>query len=521
MEGEAFAIDGSTLRNYTTGGNSTYEITLSATADFLWDNAGKTVYNVVTFASAKSADNTKLEGNKVHVRLIANVGAKTKASALTHEADYRDAYWDAAFKATSYNVNVPNTTTRNDADECLYRNNLNMSFKTYGADDGIYNGIVKLPGIAKTDVKRMVYYFCKDMAGNQNIGGIDVEFLILDNDKTTWNGTTTPALADNRADTLLARPKGSTGAYSVIAYIQNYEIKANNYAQSILSKAADPTVKEVYNLFEYNKDNNNLAPKTGTIQISKTKSINYTTDATLAKRLLNTEKMNVLIGSYAEVCEVNTKVKTISVSYDGKDHFQADIIKPVYGQKSKDPRIYDAINFPINADGTKKSYIRLEDMLDLYEWRYLFDNKNANEYKFGYPEYNKANNYTSIGTWHWNFYGPFTITVNPADVRCDIDGDGTKNKVPAGFYVGYDKFGTGLFAPGAVGAAANSVNVTDPTDGALSGHFVKTEFGVLTYHNNGTKLTKNRHLYVPIKVQYGWGEFTVEVTVLIYATDEA
>ena len=171
--------------------------------------------------------------------------------------------------------------------------------------------------------------------------------------------------------------------------------------------------------------------------------------------------------------------------------------------------------------GTKKSYIRLEDMLDLYEWRYLFDNKNANEYKFGYPEYNKANNYTSIGTWHWNFYGPFTITVNPADVRCDIDGDGTKNKVPAGFYVGYDKFGTGLFAPGAIGAAANSVNVTDPTDGAASGHFVKTEFGVLTYHNNGTKLTKNRHLYVPIKVQYGWGEFTVEVTVLIYATDEA
>jgi hypothetical protein len=133
------------------------------------------------------------------------------------------------------------------------------------------------------------------MAGNQNIGGIDVEFLILDNDKKAWNGATTGTLADNRADTLLARPKGSTGAYSVIAYIQNYEIipsavGAYNYAQSILSTAADPTVKEVYNLFEYNKHNSNLAPKTGTIQISKTKSINYTTDATLAKRLLNTRE---------------------------------------------------------------------------------------------------------------------------------------------------------------------------------------------------------------------------------------
>ena len=518
MEGDAFVLDGSTLRNFSTGGNSTYEITMAAPADVLWDYAGKEVTNVVTFASAKSADNTKLEGSKIQVRLISKVKGVTKAAPLTHDADYRDAYWDAAFTYTSYNVNVPNEATKWNPNECLYRNNLNMSFKTYGAGDGIYNGIVKLPGINKTDIKRIVYHFCKkDVEAIKSIGGIDVEFLVLDNDKSTWNQTTTPALSDNRADTLLARKKGSTGAYSVIAYIQNYEIKAGNDAQSIL--AGDASVKDVYNLFEYNKDNANLAPTTGTIPVSKTKSITYTTDATLAKQLLNTEKMYTLIGAYAEICDINTLVKTVEISYDGQDHFQANIIKPVYGEENKGALIYDAVNFPINSNQTKKSYIRLEDMLDLYEWRYLFDNSNKAEYLFQYPTYNTNGTYKTTGSWHWSFYGPFTITVNPANVECDIDG--TRTKVPAGFYVGYNQFGTGAFAPGVVGAAANDVNITDPTDDTPSGHFVKTEFGVLTYHNNGTKLTKDRHLYVPIKVQYGWGEFTIWATVLIKATDEA
>ena len=512
MESEGFAASGSTLRNYSTGGNSTYEITLAATGDELWDHAGGQIENVVTFASGISADQKSLTGNKIQVRLIAKVNGLKKENPLTHEADYRPAYWDDAKTYTSYNVNVPNTASKWNEAECLYRNNLNMSFITYGVDDGVYNGIVKLNSVKKTDVKRVVYHFCKDMESITEIGQFKVEFKVLDNDKKTWDGT---AADLNRADTLLARIKGDK-TWSVIAYIQNYEIKANNDAKAIL--AGDAPVKDVYNLFEYNKYDN-LGAKTATVKISAKESITYTTDPILAKNLLNTEKMYCLIGAYAEVCDVNTKVKTVQITYDGKDHFQANIIKPVYGEKNNGAKVYDAVNFPVSTkDANKKSYIRLEDMLDLYEWRYLFDNTNKAEYLFEYPTYT-GNNYKTTGSWHWWFYGPFTITVNPTKVECDIDG--TRTKIPAGFYVGYDKLGTGLFNPGVVGAAANTVNITDPTDDTPSGELVKTEFGVLTYHNNGTKLTQDRHLYVPIRVQYGWGEFTIWVEVLIKATDEA
>ena len=165
-------------------------------------------------------------------------------------------------------------------------------------------------------------------------------------------------------------------------------------------------------------------------------------------------------------------------------------------------------------------------MLDLYEWRYLNNQANKKEYLFGYPTYTYKSatdtwNTSSIGSWHWSFYGPFTITVNPTKITCDIDGDGTKTKVPAGFYVGYDQFGTGLFAPTAVNAAANGVVLVDPSNNTATTYFVPTEFGVVTYINNGTPLTKDRHLYVPIKVQYGWGEFEIEVEVLIKSTKNA
>ena len=514
------AGNGSIIRNYTIGGNTTYEISWTVSGDQMWEKAGQAVYNYVTFASGMDQTG-KLTGRKVVVKLISSVKAIAKSVALTHDADYREAYWNADWSATNYNVNVPNTDSKWKKDSCLYKNLLNQSFKTYNVGDGIYNGIVKLPDINKESVKRMVYFFCKDIESVKKIGNENIEFKVLANNKDVAAGA-----LDNRADTLLAR-QGNAARWSVIAYIQNNEIKAGNYVSTILAGeygAANTKVMGAYNLFEYNKGhrhdrNYDIDDVEEGETLTATGNILWTTDATLAKKLLNTAEMFTYIGAYAEICELNTKVKTVNVTFDGADHFKADIIKPVYGENKDGAVVYDAVNFPVSdTDANKKSYIRLEDFFNLYEWRYLFDNSNKNEYLFVYPTYD-GNNYKTTGSWHWSYYGTFKITVDPTTITCDIDGNETP--IPAGFYVGFDKQGDGTFNPGAVGTAAKTVDIKDPSSNAASGTLVKTEFGVLTYHNNGTKLTIDRHLFVPIHVEYGWGSFDVKVTVTLKATKES
>ena len=530
----------------TTGGNSTYMIYWNVPADTLWKYAGQEIHNIVTFSTGSDGQNAT--GRKLVVKLVTNVEGIQKAYNLT-TPDYRPDYWRNNYAFTEFNVNIPNFNSQLKEDSCLYKNNLNHPFITND------NGVILLGDADDPlDVAKMYYYFCDDMEdGEKTIGNTKVTFKILD------NKTTDP-------DTLLAKKSGDI--WSVIGYITNNAV--NNPVKISEQKTVNgtTTAKDIWNLFEYNKYAfaAHTTPWTDQAEggFSTIGTLKVTEDPTLAKELLNTADMNVLIGAKAILCNPESDKYTVDVTFNGEDHFQANILKPVYGE-SGEGEIYDGVNFPYNPSApAKKSYIKLEDMVKFYEWRYLYDEAKKEEYKFGFPTYGKKGGtgddqnkivVKTNGTWHWTYYGlcsheydkvwsgaawanrakagdsfqAFEIDIDLKNIKCNINGPGTKVNLPAGLYVGFVSDVTGAIDPSGTGVtegttAAPNVTLVDPAnDETVTGDpaTVYTNYGVLTYHNTGNKLQNDIELYVPIIVKYGWGEFTVIVTVPVKKTANA
>ena len=49
----------------------------------------------------------------------------------------------------------------------------------------------------------------------------------------------------------------------------------------------------------------------------------------------------------------------------------------------------------------------------------------------------------------------------------------------------------------------------------------ETEAGFLTYKNNGTNVTKDYELYIPVTLNYGWGSISKTITVKVYKTTDS
>ena len=200
-------------------------------------------------------------------------------------------------------------------------------------------------------------------------------------------------------------------------------------------------------------------------------TITYNKNSKLAKELLNTEKMYTLIGAYGEVCDDATK--KVEITFEGEDHFQANFIRPISITSVANDAFIDGVDF-----GEKGSFIRLEDLIDPYDWRGRHFNNEDGQYS----------NY-------WGFYGPFEVEVDTKNAECNLNG--VRQAVPVTVDLKQNAettMGTGLNAK-------------------------ESEYGFLTYKNNGNVVTADFEIYVKVKVNYGWGTIlTAWITVPVGST---
>lgn len=196
-------------------------------------------------------------------------------------------------------------------------------------------------------------------------------------------------------------------------------------------------------------------------------TVTYNKNSKIAKELLNTGAMYTYIGATGRVCDDATK--TVTITFDGKDHFQANFIRPVNIAEKAADNFIDAVDF-----GEKGSFIRLEDLIAPYDWR----NREFSDY-----------------TNYWDFYGPFKITADVDNAECDLNG--VRQGVPV-----------------TVELKADYTNLTMGT-----GADAKTsKYGFITYKNNGTKVSAF-NIYVKVTVDYGWGTIkTGFITVPVAST---
>jgi hypothetical protein len=187
----------------------------------------------------------------------------------------------------------------------------------------------------------------------------------------------------------------------------------------------------------------------------------------VAKRLLNTDEFYTYIGATAYYC--GNESYPVEVTFNGEDHFRGDFIRPVYLRTNPDEGFIDGVDY-----GEAGSYIDLTDLVNPYDWR----NRNFND-----EPYNG---------YYWGYYGPFTFTVDIENITCDLNGADPHVAVPATI-------------------------VLEQTDASWNG--LTSQYGFLTYKNNGNNVS-SFNLYVPVTVDYGWGQITTtEIKVSVKGTN--
>ena len=399
----------------------THVIRWTVPADSLWKYAGKEIS-----INGRYYKNEEDERNGVYVdvKLTASVEDLAKSFNLDSEkGDYIANYWTEDFSATNYNVTTPSVadTLPADADKCVFKSDINASFVTYPATSP-KAGLLKVSD-ALTQVE---YFFCntKDegVGTITKIGDLNVKFEVKAEGTELW-------AAIMKAD----KPTEVAVASEMVAKITN--------------NTAGPD----WNIFEWSK---------GT---------------TVADTLLNTGAMYTYIGAKGTMCDT----KTVNITFDGKDHFRANVVRPVtIASQSKDGFI-DAVDF-----GEVGSYIRIEDLLDPVDWRGRKFSEWGGVLHEGY----------------WNWYGPFVVTIDIAHAESNLSGDWAP--VPATIILNQED-------PEASEDATTGIKVNDPvTGGEITLPYNKG--GYLTYKNNNTVVTADFMLRVKAKVGYGFGYIDTE-----------
>jgi hypothetical protein len=400
-------------------GEGTHVIEWFVPADSLWKYAGKDVEIVARYFSPAQEKN----GVYVDVKLSASVEDVAKTFALSSEkGDYIANYWTSDFTATNYNVTTPalSDTLEADAAKCVFNSDINASFITYPQGHA-KAGMLKVSE-ALTDVK---YFFCstKDEGVQtiKKIGDLNVKFEVKAEGTELW------ASILNADD-----PTKVDVASELVATIKNEK-----------TTRGDATV---WNMFVYEKGK------------------------TVADTLLNTGAMFTYIGAKATLCGGTAAAKEIPVSFDGKDHFRANVVRPVTITSESKGSFIDAVDF-----GEAGSYIKIEDLLDPKDWRGRLFSEWGGILHQGY----------------WNFYGPFVVKIDTKTAESNlISGGDTYAPLPATIILNQTKEG--------------ATTTTDPvTGGTIT--LPENKAGYLTYKNNNTVVTADFKIRVKAKVQYGFG----------------
>lgn len=195
--------------------------------------------------------------------------------------------------------------------------------------------------------------------------------------------------------------------------------------------------------------------------------ITYNKGSDIAKQLLNTGEMYTFIGAKGIVCNAKGD-KEVKITFNDKDHFQANFIRPVNIAEKAADNFIDGVDF-----GEKGSFIRLEDLIAPYDWR--------DRYFSEYPNY-------------WDYYGKFKIKALTAEAECDLNG--VRGAIPV------------------------TVELKPEPAGTMgTGKDAKTSnYGFISYKNNGTKVSAF-NIYIKVEVEYGWGIiYTDYITVPVAST---
>lgn len=423
--------------------------TWTISADELWENRGEEI-------SIKIPYTHNVNGRVIYLELKTTVADDFQTVFDVKPSQYIENYWynvtdaykvseNAFYKYnTRYNVLVPTSVTDDDPENCQFYNDINASFITWKVGEEGTPGVLKV----NKSVTQIEYFFCLDhKIKAPKIEGKEVEFKIFDADGK--------AIADStksKGTVLMGRLKGDE-EYELIATIYN-----------------DGSIKDLPNAIVLNKgekDEDGFYPDN------------------LAKKLLNTQQLYVLIGAKGLVCaeegaEANAG-KEVQITFNGKDCFEADYVRPVnLGTNSAKPFI-DGVDF-----GEVGSYLRIEDLINPYDWR-LEPGTTHNRYFSDHENY-------------WGYYGLFDVQVDLDNVTCDLTADGS---VPVTVILKQ--------------MTAEELKSAVPADVKLP----ETKYGYLTYVNNGTGV-EEFHLFLNVTVKYGWGTITTEkpITVKVESTIE-
>ena len=379
-----------------------YEWTISN--DDLWKHAGEEVSNEIVFknkaTNATDSGVVVLKSKIDGVKKTYNVW-KTKGEVPAGEnAHYYAEYWNATKEYAKLNVQTRNEN-ETDASKGLFVSELNAPF--YNKNGQLY---------LDESITNLQYFFCtgKDgVAAIKDINGTKVTFTV------SANGLELHASA---------KVGDVTHTNELIATINNVET-------------------------------------TGVYDVKRKNSIELNKKSDLAKYLLNTNKLYTFIGAKANVCKDANKV--VSITFDGKDHFQANFIRPINITTNANDNFIDGVDF-----GEKGSFITIEDLISPSDWR--IDAKTGKNRLF------------KDHMTYWDFYGKFEVEALIKEAKCDLNGE--LQDVPATIVLAQSK--------------------ETSMGGATS------KYGFITYRNNGAGVQNAFNLYIPVKVKYGWGEIVTD-----------
>ena len=486
----------------------TGELSWVMTAEELWPIASdpnhKTTDPIVI---TKDVYFEAINGAQVVVKLIADV--KPIQAYRVPINRYIESYWTRGWDPANgkdvdaeiekdfalYNVFTPGAG-ETDPDKCIFENNINAAFITdesgvielgeYKYKDGTTLPAIGEPGL---QVSNISYYFCKDMEKVTKIGTIPVKFEVPAGDSLNLYATIKIDEKDVRERIAYIDNEGA-GLTPNLVYLD----KESEVAKILLNTM---TELKVVDGKEY--------PMPGELFI-------YIS----AKGILCGDESGE--GGF----EVNLFWPENAENPDvWVDHFKAKYRQPVYLSDNAADAFIDAVDF-----GEGGSFINIKELLNPKDWRArpFEPQKDANFVVI--PDQVDQIDYFSN---YWEYYGPITVEVDTTAITCNLGPDGKEMDLPVTIIVKAPVMKDDLLA-----------EIIDPTkayrekDGSDSGMTIEekldsvndmiddeTEAGFLTYHNNGTNVTKDYELYIPVKLNYGWGTISKTITVKVYKTTDS
>ena len=396
-------------------------------ADEAWENAGKEIVHYVAYVNSKTPQ------LKAIIKLVAKVDPFQKEYNVPL-ADYITNYWNTEKTATRYNVAVPQSSldsdpVAHDSTLCIFLNDINASFEHWRTDDVDDKGDLINPSLGLIKISPVVtkvdYFFCHSANNGKDphdftapkIDGKAVVFKILN-------------------DTVLMAKLGNAASEDTIAVI-------NNHPDTLVN----------------------------TITLNK--------QSDLAKALLNTRQLYVNIGAKGYVCDDTSK--EVKITFNGKDHFRADYVRPINITDTATDKFIDGV-----SKGEVGSFIRIEDIISPSDWRQELDSKKWISGEFG--KNRQFANYPSF----WDYYGTFVVEIDKDHAKCNTNG--YKHALDQGMNIEIMSL-----------ADLKKIVTAD-----VAKKLKDTKYGYVVYWNRGLEVQTSYNLYLNATIKYGWGVINVE-----------